>query len=97
MANCRERAQDYARGVPRGRVVTYGQVAECVGGNAQHVGTAMRKAEASGLNVPWQRVVRADGSISRHAPAGQRERLEAEGLSFDDRGRVDLQKYQWTG
>ncbi len=97
MPNCHDRAWDYVRSVPPGRVVTYGQVAKCVGGNAQHMGTAMRKAEANGLNVPWQRVVRARGFVSDDAPPHQAERLKDEGISFLSKNRVDLQKHQWTG
>jgi methylated-DNA-protein-cysteine methyltransferase-like protein len=48
--------------------------------------------------VPWQRVVNAQGKISLRPGQGssqQRELLEAEGIEFDDRDRIDLQIYGW--
>ena len=86
------------RATPPGRVVTYKQVAEAAGSPqaAQAVGNAMAKALSKNTDVPWQRVVRSDGSISRKAPDDQRKLLEAEGVSFDERGRIDLDKFGWT-
>lgn len=49
---------------------------------ARHVGYAMRACQK---DVPWQRVVRSDGST---AAEGQRVRLEAEGIVFGENGRV---------
>jgi methylated-DNA-protein-cysteine methyltransferase-like protein len=50
--------------------------------------------------VPWQRVVNARGEISLRAQAGiepiQQLLLEAEGIEFDVRGRLDLSRVQWT-
>ncbi len=86
------------RAVPRGRVATYGQVARAAGlpGRARLVGYALH-ALPSGSSVPWQRVVNARGEISLRADDGaagrQRERLEAEGVKFDGRGRVDLRRF----
>jgi methylated-DNA-protein-cysteine methyltransferase-like protein len=51
-------------------------------------------------NVPWQRVINAQGKISLRQGSGgtrQRELLEAEGVQFDERDRVDLKQYQWEG
>ena len=86
------------RATPRGCVVTYGQVAEAAGSPqaAQAVGNAMAIALSNDTDVPWQRVVRWDGSISRKVPGDQRKLLEAEGVSFDERGRIDLDKFGWT-
>ena len=71
--------------VPRGRVTTYGALADAVGyGGPRRVGRVM---STFGGSVPWWRVVRADGSV----PKGRRQRalLEAEGVPF--RGeRVDM-------
>ena len=50
-------------------------------------------------DVPWHRVINAKGTISFRGDTVrgemQRERLEAEGISFDDRGRVDLKRLRW--
>jgi len=84
--------------IPRGRVATYGQVAEAAGlpGRARLVGRALRELpDDSG--IPWQRVVNARGEISgRGDPRGEREqrlRLEDEGIAFDARGGGPLARY----
>ena len=94
-----ERVWEYVREVPRGRVMTYGQVAEAARshGAAQSVGNAMRKAKDEGMDIPWQRVVKAGGVISSGAPARQAELLKREKVSFLSESRVDLQKHQWHG
>ena len=49
-------------------------------------------------DVPWQRVINSKGEISlRTGAERQRQLLEAEGIQFDDRSRVDLKVYQWKG
>ncbi len=85
------------RKVPRGRVVTYGQIAHALGmpHGARTVGWAMRACED---DVPWHRVVNARGEISVRPTAGfheQRARLQAEGVRFDRDGRIDLDRYAW--
>jgi methylated-DNA-protein-cysteine methyltransferase-like protein len=85
------------RRVPRGRAVTYGQIAAMLGKPraARAVGGAMRRCPAG---VPWHRVVNALGRISRRARAAgmvtQRMMLEREGVTFR-RGRVDLARHRW--
>jgi methylated-DNA-protein-cysteine methyltransferase-like protein len=86
--------------IPPGRVATYGQVAALAGlpGAARQVGYALH-ATPRGLNLPWQRVVNAQGAISRRADPDdevhQRRLLEAEGVRFDARGRIVLERYRW--
>ena len=85
------------RQVPRGRVVTYGQIARALGAPraARTVGWALR---ACPEDVPWQRVVNARGEISLRLTTGyheQRARLKAEGVRFNRAGRIDLNKYGW--
>lgn len=87
--------------IPRGRVATYGQVAELAGleGHARQVGYALH-ALPDGLDLPWHRVVNARGEISPRTAGDshelQRMLLEAEGVEFDARGRMDLRKFGWT-
>jgi methylated-DNA-protein-cysteine methyltransferase related protein len=87
------------RGVPAGHVVTYGQVAALLGRprSARAVGGAMRRCPD---DVPWHRVVNAQGGISRRRHEGsmltQRIRLEHEGVRLR-RGRVPLSRYRWEG
>lgn len=87
------------RRIPRGKVCTYGDVADVAGlpRRARLVGTVLRQSPAS-RDLPWFRVINAGGRIS--FPAGsdaherQRSKLEAEGVIFIG-GRVDLKKYGW--
>jgi len=70
------------RSVPHGRVTTYGDLWP---GAPRAAGAVL--AASDDPDVPWQRVVRADGSL----PKGDRQRalLEREGVPF--RGeRVDM-------
>jgi len=89
------------RRVPRGRVATYGQVAELAKASGpRQVGYALH-ALPEGHDLPWHRIINAQGMISLDsAPGGanlQRALLEAEKVVFDANGRVDLKRYQWKG
>lgn len=90
------------RSIPPGRVSTYGAVARMAGlpGRARLVGYAMHSVPSDG-GVPWHRVVNSKGMISRHPDpmSGhmQRSLLEAEGVMFDGDGRIDLDRFGWTG
>lgn len=85
--------------IPRGRVATYGQVADLAGlpGHARQVGYALHALPPKS-RVPWQRVVNAQGRCSLPGDAGveQRERLLREGVEFGASGRVDLRRYLWS-
>ena len=86
--------------VPRGRVATYGQIAELAGleGHARQVGYALHNLPEKS-SVPWHRVVNAKGEISARTGGDshelQRLLLEAEGVEFDGRSRIDLRRYRW--
>ena len=87
------------RRIPRGKVSTYGNVAEVAGlpRRARLVGTVLRQTPGS-ASLPWYRVINAGGRISlpsgSDAYARQRSKLEAEGVIF--RGeRIDLKRYGW--
>ncbi len=87
--------------IPRGRVATYGQVATLAGlpGHARQVGTALGVLP-DGSKVPWQRVINARGEVSPRGGLGiaegfQRHLLEEEGVGFDERGRIDLDRFGW--
>jgi len=86
------------RRIPRGRVATYGQVAELAGleGHARQVGYALHNSPPG---LPWHRVINAQGAISARKDSDwgelQRNLLEAEGIEFDLGGRVDLEKFRW--
>lgn len=93
-----EQVWTLVRRIPRGRVMTYGQIADVLQrpGRARAVGFAMRRAPH---DVPWQRVVSARGMVSprpdTESMREQRRRLEAEGIRFDSEGRFSLDDYLW--
>jgi methylated-DNA-protein-cysteine methyltransferase-like protein len=86
--------------VPRGRVVTYGEVAALAGlpRHAREVGRALASLPEDS-SLAWQRVVNAGGRVSPRGWAGdeqlQRRLLESEGVVFDARGRIDLERFGW--
>jgi methylated-DNA-protein-cysteine methyltransferase related protein len=92
------RVYETVRAIPRGRVLTYGQVAGLLGvpRGARAVGWALRGLSPRlATRVPWHRVVGAGGRIAARAgggPARQRQRLQKEGVSFRA-GRVDLRRH----
>jgi methylated-DNA-protein-cysteine methyltransferase-like protein len=85
--------------IPKGKVCTYGGVADVAGlpRRARLVGTVLRQTPASS-GVPWFRVINAGGRISfplgSDGYARQRKHLENEGVDFVG-GRVDLNRYGW--
>jgi len=81
--------------IPYGKVVSYGQVARILGSPraARQVGWAMRHCPE---DLPWQRVVMADGSVTGGMFADERRvRLVAEGVVFHPDGRVDMESCRW--
>jgi methylated-DNA-protein-cysteine methyltransferase-like protein len=89
------------RAVPRGRVATYGQVAELAGlpGGARVSAAALRTA---GRSLPWHRIVGKSGAnaarIAILDPVGaalQRQLLEQERVVVSEAGRIDLRRYGW--
>ena len=88
------------RKIPRGRVATYGQIAELAGleGHARQVGYALHNLPERS-NVPWHRVINSRGEISPRSAGDshelQRMLLEAEDVEIDLRGRIDLKTFLW--
>jgi methylated-DNA-protein-cysteine methyltransferase-like protein len=87
---------DVVRAIPAGWVMSYGQVGQETHINARTVGWAMANVPN---DVPWQRVVGADGylRIGRRSVAlqeAQRRLLEREGVTFHDNGCVNMARHQ---
>lgn len=95
------------RAIPRGRVMTYGQIAALIPPppgidlrayehvKARWVGYAMA---ACPEDVPWQRVVNSRGRISLRGGEGpevQRLLLMDEGVVFGETGQIDLARFAW--
>ncbi|MCB9136407.1 MAG: MGMT family protein [Anaerolineales bacterium] len=95
-----QRIYAVVRQIPPGKVASYGQIARIVGGcSAQMIGFAMAGLKP-GTDVPWQRVINAQGKVSPRIGFGgllQRQMLEEEGVVFDREGRVDFDKFGWLG
>lgn len=92
-----ERVYAIVARIPKGRACSYVQIARMLGDPraARQVGWAMRRCPD---DLPWQRVVRADGSIAGGGMAAlRRAMLEAEGAPFTADGRVDMERCGWYG
>jgi methylated-DNA-protein-cysteine methyltransferase-like protein len=93
-----ERIYAVVKRIPRGRVATYGQVATAAGldGHARQVGYALHNLPGRS-DVPWHRVVNGKGEVSPRTGGDshelQRMLLEAEGVRFDAKGRIDLKTF----
>ena len=85
--------------IPKGRVSTYGRIAEEAGlpRGARQVGAALRNLPA-GRDIAWHRVINSQGQISHGSPsqaAKQKRLLRTEGVTFTKSGKVDLAKHVW--
>jgi methylated-DNA-protein-cysteine methyltransferase-like protein len=86
------------RSIPRGCVASYGEIAERAGlpGRARMVGRVLR--EFPGDDLPWFRVLRADGRIA-FPPGSRGFRTQVRLLSGEGvlvvRGRVDIERHGW--
>ena len=87
------------RRIPRGRVMSYGQISALLGGrlSPRAVGWMLHRCPD---DLPWQRVVNAAGGCSTDRlpdfPKGlQRSLLEGEGVTFRRNGTLDLELYRW--
>jgi methylated-DNA-protein-cysteine methyltransferase-like protein len=87
--------------IPRGHVLTYGEVARLAGMSraARRVSQAMRRAPRA-RKLPWHRVVNAAGKISFPVDSEgyrqQKKRLECEGVVFV-KGKIDLERHGYKG
>jgi methylated-DNA-protein-cysteine methyltransferase-like protein len=112
MPNFFEKVYRLVRQVPPGKVTSYGAIARMLGNPraARTVGWALHSLPPSvppgggdeeGGDVPWQRVINSKGHIStscrEHGADHQRDLLEAEGIEFDERGYVNLDRFGWEG
>lgn len=86
--------------IPEGKVATYGQIAAMAGepDAAQEAGYAMSRVTPA-QNLPCHRVVNKAGTLSPDFAFGgqdrQRSLLEAEGITFTVKGRIDMGRHTW--
>ena len=96
-----QQIHEIIRLIPSGKVATYGQIAEIVGGcTARTVGYAASTIPVDS-EIPWQRVINYKGKISSRNRVSvellQQELLEGEGIQFDPLGKTNLKYYRWNG
>ncbi len=87
-----ERVRGVVAAIPAGSVLAYGEVAARAGlpGRARLVGRILAE---DGHDLPWHRVLRADGTPAPHLAAEQLARLRAEGVLAEG-GRVPMRRYR---
>jgi len=94
--NFRERVEAIVAQIPRGRVMTYGQLAALCG-NARAARIVGGIAHFGDPELPWQRVVNKSGGLAAGYPGGRHghaEHLRAEGVEVND-GQVDVHALLW--
>ncbi len=95
----KQKVYDYLKTVPKGRVVTYGQIAKYLGNSklSRVVGNILH-INPDPVNQPCYKVVNCKGELSRNFGDGgievQKKRLLNDGIQVIGY-RVDLAKYQW--
>ena len=88
--------------IPRGKVATYGQIAELAGDKkwSRVVGYALH-VNPDPVNIPCYRVVNRFGGLAPAFAFGgigvQAEKLRAEGITVRTDNTVDLERYLWDG
>ncbi|MFD5824979.1 MGMT family protein [Lentzea sp. NPDC060358] len=87
-----ERVRDRIRAIPRGRVATYGDIADLT--KAPSPRLVGRILNEDGHDLPWHRVLKADGTCAPHLRDTQLQLLHEEGVPNLD-GKVDLREYRW--
>lgn len=87
-----ERVREIIASVPAGRVATYGGIAAVAGlRSPRQVGWILRE---DGSDLPWHRILRADGTPAPHLRAEQLELLRGEGVLAHG-PKVPLRRYGW--
>lgn len=96
----KEEVYEFLRKIPRGKVVTYGQIAAYLGNKkmARVVGNVLHK-NPDPDKYPCYKVVDNRGNLSKHFAFGgidkQKEKLEGDGIVVENY-KVDLNDYKWS-
>ena len=98
-ATFHQKVVDVLKKVPKGKVVTYGQVA-AMAGNPRGARQVVRILNTSSEkeDLPWHRVINREGRISLGKARGyelQKALLTDEGVTFGVDDVVDLKRFQW--
>jgi methylated-DNA-protein-cysteine methyltransferase-like protein len=95
--NFRQRVEALVSQIPKGKVMTYGQLAALCG-NARAARIVGGIAHFGDPSLPWQRVVNKQGGLASGYPGdrrGHRAALEAEGYKVSDDYKVDVSELLW--
>ncbi|SFQ17382.1 Alkylated DNA nucleotide flippase Atl1, participates in nucleotide excision repair, Ada-like DNA-binding domain [Amycolatopsis arida] len=87
-----ERVRELVAAVPPGKVATYGDIAALAGASTPRL--VGRVLSEDGLDLPWHRILRANGTPAPHLARRQLELLRAEGVLADGK-KVNLRTYRW--
>ena len=94
-----DRVYNVVRKIPRGRVTSYGAIANYLGGSARVTGWAMNNAHNVKPKVPAHRVVNRNGLLTgKHhfgSPTAMQELLESEKVKVEDDKVTDFDKLFW--
>ena len=89
-----ERVIHIIHSIPSGHVMSYGQVAAAAEVHARRQVVRILHSMSKKHGLPWHRIINAQGAIS-YTAEDQRKLLEAEGIVFSLKGKVDLTMYRW--
>ncbi|NKQ57466.1 DNA methyltransferase [Amycolatopsis sp. K13G38] len=89
-----ERVREVVATVPAGKVATYGDIAVIAGASTPRL--VGRILSEDGADLPWHRILRANGTPAPHLVHRQLELLRAEGVLADGQ-RINLRTYRWNG
>jgi methylated-DNA-protein-cysteine methyltransferase related protein len=93
-------AIEVIRKIPKGKVMTYGQIAKLAGSprGARQVVRILHSMSQK-YNLPWHRVVNSKGEIGIQDEEGflqQKNALENEGIAFIRERKIDLNMFQYV-
>ena len=90
----REEVMSRVQLIPNAKVITYSEISRR---SCANVGAALEHlVDHFDPRLPWHRVVNSDGSLSRRAMDGQKDKLTKEDVEFERDGRVKLRKHHWS-
>ncbi len=92
----------YVKKIPKGKVVSYGQVAAVCGHPraARQVGGILKSLDISSVSIPWWRVINNQGVISikgnwTATKELQRDLLKRDGIKIEKDFKINIEKYRW--
>lgn len=92
-----QRVYELVRQIPKGKVMTYGQIAALCG-NPRAARIVGGIAHFGDSDLPWQRVVNKQGGLASGYPGGRAahaEHLRAEGIVVDNNYKVNIGELLW--